>query len=159
MELVDLEVLVETFRRESELGSKATDLTLLGDLDLIPLQWLLALTLGLSIFTTRQLLMVIRPEVGHKGVKVVQVTQTFGVAEFILIDAHVFVEHGDLLEEVLDLLLVSLELAILLIVVENDPDGVLVEFFSPLVLAVLGDSRHIFEFLPQKFKNFLDLLD
>ena len=65
--------------------------------------------------------------------------------KLLLVHLHRWVDLSDLLEEVGDLLLLPLELAVLLIKIVDDPDGVFVELIGILVLAIEGNHWHVIE--------------
>ena len=59
--------------------------------------------------------MEVRAQVADQGVVVVEIRLIFGVNELVLVGLHQWIQQGDLLQEVTDLLLVALELAKLLV--------------------------------------------
>ena len=59
--------------------------------------------------------MEVRSKIADQRIKVVEFGLIFGVGQFILVNLHQWVQCGDLGQEVLDLLLVTLELAKLLV--------------------------------------------
>ena len=80
----------------------------------------------------------------------------FCISKLIFIALHQRIYLGDLLKEVLDLLLVPLELAKLLVQVKDDPDGFFVEFLGILVLAIFGDHWYIVALFANQTQHFED---
>ena len=77
--------------------------------------------------------------------------------KLFLVHLHCWVDLSDLLQEVRDLLLLSLELAVLLIKIVDDPDGIFVELVGILVLAVVGNHWHVIKLASKHLENFDDL--
>ena len=117
--LLPLKILEELSPAEREVCSKLLNTTLLGNLDLITLDRLLFASINL---VKLQLLLVVGAEVADQTVEVVEVTLVLRESEFFLIHLHGGIDGRDLVQEVIDLLLLPLELAILLIQVVDDPD-------------------------------------
>ena len=111
--LLHLHVLEELSPRQRKVRCELLDASLLGDLDLVALEWLLLTLAGLLIVL--ESLLVVGAQVGDQGGEVVQ--SAFGLREyeFFLVQLHRRVDNRDLFEEVRDLLLLPLELAVLLI--------------------------------------------
>ena len=134
------------------------DAPLLRNLDLITLQrLLLALTSAVVVLIKLELLLVVRAQVADERVEVVELALVLRVVKLLLVHLHRWVDLGDLLEEVRDLLLLSLELAVLLIQIVDDPDGVFVELVGVLVLAVVGNHWHVIELAAEHLEDFDDL--
>ena len=84
-----LVVLVELLPRESELRGNIFNLTLLGELDHISLEWLLPPILLLTIILLLQLLVVVGAKIADQGVEVIQVTLALCELKLIKVDSHV----------------------------------------------------------------------
>ena len=96
------------------------DATLLGNLDLVALEWLL-LSLA-SVLVYLESLVVVGTEESDQRCEIVQSAFCFGKDQLFLVQLHDRVDHCDLLEEVRNLLLLSLKLTVLLIQVVDNPD-------------------------------------
>ena len=98
------------------MGCELLDAPLLRNLDLIAFQWLLlALSSAVGIFIKLELLLVVRAQIADKRVEVVEFAFVLRIVKLFLVHLHRWVDLSDLLEEVGDLLLLALELAVLLI--------------------------------------------
>ena len=100
--------------------------------------------------------MVVGSEIIDQRVETYQLRLVLGVSQLILITLHQRIYLGDLLEEVLDLFLMPLELAKLLVEVEDDPNRLFVEFLSIFIFSVLGDHWHIIALLSDQTQHFED---
>ena len=100
--------------------------------------------------------MVVGSEIIDQRVETYQLRLVLGVSQLILITLHQRIYLGDLLEEVLDLFLMPLELAKLLVEVEDDPNCLFVEFLSIFILAVFGDHWDIIALLSDQTQHFED---
>ena len=95
---------------------KLLDTPLLRNLDLIAFQrLLLALSSAVGVLIKLELLLVVRAQVADERVEVAEFTLVLRIVKLLLVHLHRWVDLSDLLEEVGDLLLLSLELAVLLI--------------------------------------------
>ena len=140
------------------MSCKLLDAPLLRYLDLIALQrLLLALSSAVVVLIKLELLLVVRAQVANERVEVIEFTLVLRVVKLLLVHLHRRVDLSDLLEEVRDLLLLSLELAVLLIEIVDDPDGVFVELIRVLMLAVEGNHWHIIQLASKHLENFDDL--
>jgi len=122
-------------------SSELLDAALSGDLNLISFEWLLlALSSALILI---ELVLVVRAEVADQGVEVVELALLFGVPKLFRVHFHRWVDQHNLVQEIRDLLLLPLKLAILLIKVVDNPDRFFIEFICILELSIVGDHRHI----------------
>ena len=93
-----------------------------SNLDLVALQRLLLFGLAHAGVIGRQLVLVVRVEEADQRIEVVELADVLRVAQLLLVDAHLRIDLRDLLQEVLDLFLLALKLAVLLVVAKDNPD-------------------------------------
>lgn len=102
------------------MSSKLLDAALSSDLNLVSLEWLLlALTSTLILI---QLVLVVGAEVADQRVEIVELALLFGVTKLFRVHFHRWVDHHNFVQEVRNLLLLPLKLAVLLIKVVDDPN-------------------------------------
>ena len=100
--------------------------------------------------------MIVRAEIADQRVKTDQIRMILCIRKLIFIALHHWIYLCDLLKKVLDLLLVSLELAKLLVKIKDDPDGFFVEFLGILILAILGNHWNIVALFANQTQHFED---
>ena len=123
-------------------------MALLGKLDLVSLQRLLLALCRAFLLVKLELLLVVGAQERDQLVVVVELALALAVAQLLLVNLHHRIDLRDLLEEVGHLLLLSLELAVFLIEIVDDPDCILVKLISVLVLSVMLNHGHIIQLTP-----------
>ena len=144
------------------MGRELLDTTLLGDLNFVTPQRLLLFsslhgTSGFWLLVEVELVLVVGAQVGDERVEVVEFALVLGEAQLFLVELHRWVNLRDFAKKLGNLILLSLELAILLVQVEDDPNGVLIELVRVLMLSVMRDHWHIIELAAEHLKHFDDL--
>ena len=152
--LFKFQVLDKLSPRQEEVRSKLFYLAWFSYLDLI-----LAKRLFLPILTIQlraELIMEVWAKIVDERVEVVEFWLIFGIIKLVFIDFHQRVKLCNLWQKIWDLLLVPLELAKLLIKIENNPNGFFIEFVSVFILSIFGNHWNIIELFPDQTQHFKD---
>jgi len=101
--------------------------------------------------------MVVGTKEADQRVEVVEVTLGLGVGKLLVNHFHLRIDQNSLVQELLDLSLVSDKPTILLIEVVDDPDRLFIKLICILHLTMLGNHRNVSHLEPQEVQHSEDL--